>query len=79
MGHKKGKLSILTYPNMWEDKEHINLYERAGQEVINTWGAAKRAFLSSCIKDREWVDDESEDCELKFHGDTKNAPTNRSS
>lgn len=65
-----GKGVILSYPYMWDtEQEHVSLYKRAGQNAINDWGAQRRAFLSSCIKDREWVgDDKDEDCELRFYG-----------
>ncbi len=75
MTQHKGKPSILTFPNMWDEKqEEVTLYKRVGQEAINGWGAQRRAFLSSCIKDREWQGD-CEDCELKFHGETRYAKT----
>lgn len=76
MSRMKGKLSVLNFPNFWgncDDYEtrssDMSSDNAFSQELIDSWGATRRAFLSSCIRDREWIEeDEDEDCEITFHG-----------
>jgi hypothetical protein len=70
----RGKTAVIPWPEVriGEQKETVHSYERSGQSVIDAWGAARRAFLSSCMEDREWMEDEKGTSE-KFHGDTQRA------
>jgi hypothetical protein len=65
---QKGKTAVIPWPEVRiGEQETIHSYERSGQGIIDAWGAARRAFLSSCIEDRDWMEDENGDSET-FHG-----------
>jgi hypothetical protein len=63
----KGKTAVIPWPevNIGEYREYIKIDEQSGQELTNSWGAQRRAFLSSCIEDREWMDKDEHGL---FHG-----------
>jgi len=65
----RGKTAVIPWPEVKIGLETVEADERFGQAVINDWGATRRAFLSSCMKDRQWLETDScEDIDSTFYG-----------
>ena len=74
---QRGKTSVIPWPDITiGNQDVVTMNERFGQGLANSWGASRRAFLSSCIKDRAWMDEEVEgDVFDTFHGDIQQSNT----
>ena len=59
---QKGKTAVIPWPeiSIGDRHETVQSYSRSGQSIIDAWGAKRRAFLSSCIEDREWMDEDED-------------------
>ena len=67
----RGKTAVIPWPEIKIGTDIIESEERCSQSVIDAWGAARRAFLSSCIEDRKWMEVE-EDIDT-FYGEIQNS------
>lgn len=73
MSIQKGKTAVIPWPEIKIGDQHetIQAYTRSGQGIVDAWGAARRAFLSSCINDRDWMDDDETEAIDTFHGSVR--------
>ena len=73
---QKGKTAVIPWPevSIGSTPETVQPYTRSGQSIVYAWGAKRRAFLSSCMEDREWMEDEEEEVDT-FYGSIQRSNT----